>query len=655
MTTFIQRSRATLFSLGLAVSTAACGQAQVEDVPAISDLTSVAEDAERAFFEQLLNTPYVGAPSLDATPVDFAQAFADLPDEISLGTGVVSVTADGATRVENFSLFHELDGTPVGIEAEEVLFYNFNPTALAERFRGNNLDAEVKIADRIELRGIKSIGMEAVSAMMLDEYIKTLDDFASADGELVTELNAMDVFSYNFGVDTMLIDGFTLHPFVFAASEESTIEGEPNPVEGEDSFDDLMDSINDAREDRARSTFQGLAAFARSFSVDALAYQSLTADYSMRIEEIDMSVVVEIGVAGLRGYDRGDLAFSGSWDGGFGGEIPIPDETGETDEVSILPMVGGIKSSTVSGVRLGQAFEALANWEMPSKDTTDFFDLGRWEMTNYRLDMGGETFFNSDKFVFDSDFHWLLPTAIELTLSDTGYDIGNLFSVMTEQLGDDLDAEITPEQLRAGLEIADKYGFDCFCGDYSLNFTWDEETGAIGYLENGQFADAFSGQTSINLGFSTPAEIASVFEADDPESALQMALVRDFEFRSLNWQMNDLGGLTNLFEMLHAIGLAFPEEEGMAILAYNEPEQLRMLAVNSVIGMKPLVRQQVPGLDPWMDALAGFLEEGGSLSIGANPETPVTAAMAAVLAMGGGEPDPEQIIDLFGLTVTHTK
>ena len=93
----------------------------------------------------------------------------------------------------------------------------------------------------------------------------------------------------------------------------------------------------------------------------------------------------------------------------------------------------------------------------------------------------------------------------------------------------------------------------------------------------------------------------------------------------------------------------------MAILAYNEPEQLRMLAVNSVIGMKPLVRQQVPGLDPWMDALAGFLEEGGSLKVGANPETPVTAAMAAVLAMGGGEPDPEQIIDLFGLTVTHTK
>jgi len=339
----------------------------------------------------------------------------------------------------------------------------------------------------------------------------------------------------------------------------------------------------------------------------------------------------------------------------LGGEWPVTDNAADADVMSVLQMVGGIKRSTVAGLKLGRAFEAMANWEFPSKDEADFLDLGVWKLSNYRLDMGGETFFNSDSIAFDSDFHWLLPTAIELTLSDTGYDLGSLFSVMTEQLGEDLDADITPEQLRTGLEIADRYGFDCFCGDYSLRLGWDEETGAINYLENGQFADAFSGFTSFDIGFSTPAEIAAVFDADDPESALQMALVRDFEFRSLNWQMNDLGGLTNLFEMLHEIGEAFPEQDGMAMLAYNEPDQLRMLAVNSVIGMKPMVRQQVPGLDPWMDALAGFLEEGGSLKFGANPDEPVTAAMIAILAMGGEQPDPEQIIELFGLTVSHTK
>ena len=103
MTTWIQRSRATLFSLGFVVSTAACGQAQVDERPAVTDITSVAENPERAFFEQLLNTPYVGTPTLDDAPVDFAQAFADMPEEISLSTGTVSVAADGATRVENFA------------------------------------------------------------------------------------------------------------------------------------------------------------------------------------------------------------------------------------------------------------------------------------------------------------------------------------------------------------------------------------------------------------------------------------------------------------------------------------------------------------------------------------------------------------------------
>jgi len=660
MTTWMTRSRATLFSLGFAVSITACGQAQVEDVPIVSDLAAISDSSERAYFTQLLETPFVGASVAAGEAVDFAQAFADLPDEVSFSTGDVSVVAEsGATLVTNFALFHDLNGTPVGIEADEVLFYNFNPTAIAERLRGNNLGETLTVADRIELRGVKSIGMEAVSELFLEQYIGAIDDLTPADDAVVDELKAMDMFSYNFGIEKMLIDGFTLHPFSYVAPIEDDIPATEPPLGSSDAADESLPEVYvDASGDRdaeARAGFQNLAAFARSFSIDAIAYESFSADYAMKVDDIEMSMDMNVGLAGLRGYNRGDLDFSGSWDAGFGGEMPIPDNPDDPDSMSVLPMVGGIKSSTVSGLQLGRVFEALANWEMPSRDETDILDLGIWTLSNYRLDMGGETVFNSDSIAFDSDFHWLLPTAIELTLSDTGYDLGSLLSVMTEQLGEDLDAEITPEQIRTGLEIADRYGFDCICGDYSLNIGWDEETGAINYLETGQFAEAFSGFTSFDIGFSTPAEIAALFDADDPESAFQMALVRDFEFRSLNWQMNDLGGLTNLFEMLHAIGEAFPDEEGMAMLAYNEPDQLRMLAVNSVIGMKPMVRQQVPGLDPWMDALAGFLEEGGSLKFGANPDDPVTAGMIAILGMGSEQPDPEQIIELFGLTVSHTK
>lgn len=655
MTTWIQRSRSTLLSIGVATAISACGQAQ--ETPAIVDLAPSVQDPERAFFAQLLDAPFVGAPSLGAEPIDFALAFADLPDEISLSTGAVTVDSlSGATRVADFALYHDLDGTPVGIEADEVLFYNFNPAAIAERVRGNNLSDEVKVADRIELRGVKSIGMDAVSKLLMDEYIDTLEGLAS-DEEVLADLNAMDIFSYNFGIEKLLIDGFTLYPFAYVAAEEAeALEPVAEPSdESEETMDEVYQDIYDSREESARQGFQLIAAAARSFSIDAIAYENFSADYSMRMDDIDISMDMSASLAGLRGYDRGDLDYSGNWEANFVGEFPIPNESSGTEELSIIPMVGGVSSSSISDMKLGQAFEALANWQMPDKSLTNFLDLGRWEISNYRLDMADETIFNSDKIVFDSDFHWLLPTAIELSLSDTGYDIGNLFSVMTEQMGEEFDAEFTPEQLKTGLEIADRYGFDCFCGDYSLNFTWDEETGDITYHETGNFAEAFSGLTSLNLGFSTPDTIAGLFEADDVESAFQIALISDFAFQGLNWEMNDLGGLTNLFEMLHAIGLAFPEEEGMAMLTYNEPEQLRMLAVNSVIGMKPMVRQQVPGIDPWMDALASFLEEGGTLSIDANPEQPVTAAVAAVLMMGGSEPDPEQIIELFGLTVTHTK
>ncbi len=112
---------------------------------------------------------------------------------------------------------------------------------------------------------------------------------------------------------------------------------------------------------------------------------------------------------------------------------------------------------------------------------------------------------------------------------------------------------------------------------------------------------------------------------------------------------------TDLFEMLHAIGEAFPEQEGMAMLAYNDAVQLRALAVNMVVGMKPMVRQEVPSADPYMDAIAAFLEDGGTLTFSVKPPTPITFDLIESLDAAEEEPDPDTILDIIGLTVTHTK
>ena len=645
---FPQHSRSGLVA-GAALTLAACGGAQQGETPGATLDTAIESNAERVFFEELLASSYEGSASDGAEPVDFAAAFADLPEGVSLQTGAVSVVAEsGATRVEDFAIVYDLEGTPVGVEADEVLFYGFNPDAIADRIRGTNLEETLSVADRIELRGVKSVGMDAVSELMMDQYISTLEDLAPLDDEVVTELNAIEVFNYNFTMDTLLIEGFELHPFVYAKIEDSAEEEVEFSVDGE-----TITLSSDANDERLG--VQMIGAFARSFSLDAVAYDDLVFEYSMRDSNVEMSMDITVGLSGLRDYDRGDIAYSGSWDSIIGGEFPIPDPDGDGTEMKSVPMTGGVQASTISGFKMAKAFEAMANWEMPATSDTDIFDLGRWEMLDYDLNIADQSLFKSERIVFDSDFHWLLPTKIELSLTDTGYDIGNLFEVMTTEMGEELEPGLSPEDLRKGLEIVEQYGFSCLCGDYSINLNWDEATGAVSYRENGRFAEAFNGNSSADIGFSTPARMAGLFDLEDPEAEFETAFKEDFEFRSYESVLNDTGGLENLFEMLHAIGEAFPEQEGMAMLTYNDAAQLRMLSVNMVNGMKPMVRQELPSADPWMDAVASFLEEGGSLAIAVKPETPITVSMIESFDESDAELGPEEIVDILGLTVTHTK
>ncbi|MEL6862296.1 MAG: hypothetical protein AAGL11_10680 [Pseudomonadota bacterium] len=641
---------------GLGVMIAACGQTAT-DTPTEA-VTAAESSGERVYFQSLLSEPFPAPAALATEPVDFAAAFASLPDGVSLETGAVSLVPEtGATRVEDFAIVYDLEGEGVGLQADEVLFYGFDPDAIVQRIAGSNLDATAKVADRIELRGVKSVGMDAMSRFFMDGYIEALDELTPIDGSEVYNSDVLDALSYNFSLDALLIDGFTFEPFVYA---------KPDPVEApeeeaelgelaEDEFDPaLLFPANDM-DAELRAGFQQIGAFARAFRFDAIVYENLQADYEMQMDGVSMSMDMTMPLAGLKGYNRGDLDYSGGWDATFIGSLPFPADPFDEAAMKSIPMTGGVALTEHSGVRLSRAMEALANWEMPASDEADFMDFGRMKMSDYTIDLDGKTLFKVAEFGLDTDFHWLLPTEFKFSLTDTGYNLANLFEVMADELAADMDGEFTTEDLQTLLAKTKEYGFDCFCGDISLNLTWDETSGDMTYREKSQFADAFSGSTAVDLGFSTPAKMAALFDFDDPEEAFEAAFKSDFAFRELKIELNDIGGLTNLFDMLHAIGQAFPDQEGMAMLTYNDAAQLRMLAVNGIIGMKPIVRQEFEPADPWMTALANFLEEGGSLRVAMSPPEPITVALVEAMEAADSDPEPEEIVEFLGLTVTHTK
>ena len=632
----VKFTRSALIAATALTTVASCGEAQA---PAVTG-----PDAdERAFFETMLASDFKASDRSAETAVDFAAAFAGLPDGVSLQTGPVSLDqSSGATRVEDFAIVYDLDGTGVGIQADEVLFYGFDPDAIAARIRGTNLDTQTTVAERIELRGVKSIGMDAVSKLMLDEYVDAIEDFTPADDEFVGQMSTLEMFNYDFSIETVMLDGLVLEAFEYAEAPV-TLDEQGEPIE-----------TNDA-DAETRFGFQMIGAFMRSFSIDAVAYKNMALGYEMRDNNIEMAMDMTIALSGMKNYKRGDLDYSASWDADFDSVFPFPDESGDEVELKNLPMVGSVAFSAMSDMRLARAFEALANWEMPDKSETDFMDFGRWEMSDYTIDLAGKSLFELGQFTFDSEFHWLLPTNLELSLTDGGYQIGDLIEVMTQELGETLEPDFPAEDLKKALAIAKEYGFDCYCGDFKLTLNWDEDSGDITYAEDSRFADAFTGANSADLGFSTPARIAALFEAEDIEAAFEEALKDDAEFRSFEITMTDIGGLTNLFAMLDALGDAFSDRPEMAMLTYNDAEQLRAFAKNSAIGLSPMLEQEIPGAEGWMTAIASFIEEGGTLSISAKPAQPINNELIETLQEDGFDPEPEDILELFGLTVSHTK
>ncbi len=223
----LTRTRSTLVAAGAVLALTSCGQAQVPEL--------TGPDAEeRAFFETMLASDFKASDASASSAVDFAAAFADLPDGVSLQTGDVSLDQkSGATRVENFAIVYDLEGTGVGIEVDEVLFYGFDPDAIAARIDGVNLDTKATVAERIELRGVKSIGMDAVSKLMLDEYIGALDELTPAGDEFVDQMNTLEMFNYDFSIETVMMDGLVLETFEYAKAPV-TLDEEGEPVETSD-------------------------------------------------------------------------------------------------------------------------------------------------------------------------------------------------------------------------------------------------------------------------------------------------------------------------------------------------------------------------------------------------------------------------------------
>ena len=67
---------------------------------------------------------------------------------------------------------------------------------------------------------------------------------------------------------------------------------------------------------------------------------------------------------------------------------------------------------------------------------------------------------------------------------------------------------------------------------------------------------------------------------------------------------------------------------------------------------KATAAAEFPPAGDWIEAFATYLETGGKIEFASNPPVPIDAEL---IDSYENEPEPEVIVEIFGLTVTHTK
>lgn len=630
---FIRNSLITAAAFGVV----ACGQTST---PAVKGVDNA---GEKAFFTALASDKLVVTPPSEAP--DIASALDSLPNGFRVEMGDITINqATGAAEVTDFAFLYTFKDVDVGLRAKTAQFWDFNPSALGDRIKGTNLDQSVKVATRIKMTDVTSVGLTDMYEAMMDGYFDIITENSDLgdefEDEFSTAMDSMEIKTYEGSIGTLVIDNLVMEPFTFT----------PQTADAENAMDDVD----------AMHALQAIGAGARSFSFDAVMYSDMKFEMDMVQMDAEMKMDMEIPLSGIRSYQRGDMAYSASWGATFDMQMqmPFPDqqlgETGIVTKLIELPMSGGIALSSVSDMRLAKAFEALSKWEMPAVSETDFMSFGRFVMQNYKVDFGGERLFNADLIDVDlTQAHWLLPTRIAIDVDNFQYDLGGvaeqMFAMMPDEGGPDPE-ELA--QIMRTIDIVNEYDFGCLCGDYDMEITWNEDNGDLKYREDGQFAKAFKSQFSLDMTLPTPSTFTALIEADADESAYQAELEKDFSFESMAGKLTDTGGLERAFNMANAIGKEFKDEPGMAMLAYNTPEQMRELMVNGTAMMKPMVRQELPAAADWLDAVGAFIKDGGTLSFAMKPSKPLKIADIEDL---DPDTDPEAFVEAFNISVTHKK
>jgi hypothetical protein len=640
--------------IAIAGGLTACTPAEspsTEPTTAASSDATAPDDAEYAAYMAYVNDPYTTSGASEA---DLSGLIANLPAYASLTWDEKSLdAATGATVFEGLSI--GFGGTEkFGVNFETAKLWGYDDSLLVSRLAGERLTETGALFTRLEGTNVSYFGVVPAINAIFDETLEQLD------AELPEGFDfGFDRFDSN--TERFVMSGVSLRPWELSLLPAERITDIDDEIPAE-----VVDIVHAG---------QRLIAVSRSLSIEKSVSLDTNFTFEMRQPgaETSVSVSVEFAAAeNMQGFDiEKNIArgYSGSQTNAY---------TEATIDGEVIPMSGfpagftmaqqeSYESAEMRNIKLDKLMGFLARSELPMMDERDLLSLGTWEVSDYVSQLNDKTLLTADRGYFNGEnFEWVIPSDLSFGLTGATLnadELSEFFFVFFEAFMSGVDADDLPEDERAqmelvrdgvekAIELLPEHGLDQIPFDVNLNATWAADTGPADLAFRWD-AEGF-GRNELDIGITVPVydALKSAFEAEDREEAFETAFREAFSFKGARWFEDDKGGYDKLFGFANAIGKEYPDEGWGAMLGSMEPAQMRTYLGTMTRMVKASAAAEFPPAEAWIESIAAYLETGGSLEIAANPPVPINEEL---IDSYEDEPEPEEIVEIFGLTVTHTK
>ncbi len=265
-------------------------------------------------------------------------------------------------------------------------------------------------------------------------------------------------------------------------------------------------------------------------------------------------------------------------------------------------------------------FAGLLSWglkgERPPASETDLIDLGTMTATNMETFVNGKRATSvAEANMTAGEFTWLAPSNIRVDSKGAVYDF----------------TAYVPDTEEAALKVLKDHGLDNVKGDGEASWVWNSKSGAADLSYTATMQKFAHFDFGLGFGDFKLAEIAAAMDEGDDG-----AIFTQGAFRNFSLKLEDEKALDAVFA-LAALQMGGTGDD----LRASVPAMIRISGAQAA--------QMNARISDYVNALADFVADGGSLEIAATPAEPVPFATLQAT----GETAPQTIPDVIDLTVTH--